>query len=85
DTTRITVTAALFPRKRIERLGLAPLTSMFQYGQNGPGVRGAQPFDDFRPEVHDSDGLVVATPGERLWRPLVNERKATQVSSFSAD
>ena len=30
-------------------------------------------FDDFRPEVHDSDGLMTQTgAGEWAWRPLVN-------------
>jgi len=40
---------------------------MFQYGENQPHRV------DFRPEVHDSDGLMVATgSGEWLWRPLIN-------------
>ncbi|QIJ75443.1 glucan biosynthesis protein D [Methylobacterium sp. NI91] len=76
------IETALFPRRAIAALGLAPLTSMFLFGENGPGVRGAEPFDDFRPQVHDSDGLVVQTPGDRLWRPLVNGRPAPQISSF---
>jgi len=42
---------ALYPRRAIERLGIAPLTSMFQYGENDR--RMAQ---DWRPEIHDSDG-----------------------------
>ncbi len=85
DPSRIAVTAALHPRRPIERLGLAPLTSMFVHGQNGPGARGAEGFDDFRPQVHDSDGLVVETAGDRLWRPLVNGRRAPQVSAFRAE
>lgn len=84
EPARITVTAALYPRRAIPRLGLAPLTSMFLYGQNGPGARGARPFDDVRPQVHDSDGLCVATPAGRVWRPLVNGRPQPQVSAFSA-
>ena len=41
------------------------------------------PFDDYRPEVHDSDGLLMQTgAGEWLWRPLVNPH-ALRVSSFS--
>ncbi|MDP4022747.1 glucan biosynthesis protein [Methylobacterium sp. NEAU 140] len=84
ETSRIAVTSALFPRKSLPRLGLAPLTSMFLFGQNGPGARGAQPFDDVRPQVHDSDGLVVETPGDRLWRPLVNGRAQPQISAFAA-
>lgn len=84
DPSRVAVTASLHPRQEIARLGLAPLTSMFLHGQNGPGARGAKPLDDFRPQVHDSDGLVVATPGDRLWRPLVNGRPKPQISAFAA-
>lgn len=80
----VAVETALFPRRAIEALGIAPLTSMFLFGENGPGVRGAEPFDDFRPQVHDSDGLAVQSPGDRLWRPLVNGRAAPQISSFRA-
>jgi glucans biosynthesis protein len=58
-------------------LGIAPLTSMFFFGENQPNL------DDFRPEVHDSDGLMVATgEGEWLWRPLQNPKEKT-VTSFA--
>jgi glucans biosynthesis protein len=62
------VDSALYPRKPIERLGVAPLTSMFFYGENDR--RGA---NDWRPEIHDSDGLSMWTGGgEWIWRPLTN-------------
>jgi periplasmic glucans biosynthesis protein len=62
------VDAALYPRKSIERLGIAPLTSMFQYGEND-----RRAADDWRPEIHDSDGLSMCTgAGEWIWRPLAN-------------
>ncbi|HEX4478406.1 MAG TPA: glucan biosynthesis protein D [Polyangiaceae bacterium] len=62
------VDAALYPRKPIERLGVAPLTSMFQYGENDHRI-----VNDWRPEVHDSDGLSLWTgANEWIWRPLVN-------------
>jgi glucans biosynthesis protein len=62
------VDAALYPRKGIARLGVAPLTSMFQYGENDRRLG-----NDWRPEIHDSDGLAIWTgSGEWLWRPLVN-------------
>ena len=52
----------------IERLGLAPLTSMYWYSET---VK--QAAIDWRPEVHDSDGLAMWTgAGERIWRPLNN-------------
>lgn len=62
------VQAELFTRKDIARLGIAPLTSMFWYGENN-----REQARDWRPEVHDSDGLALWTgSGERLWRPLIN-------------
>jgi glucans biosynthesis protein len=67
-TLIMNVDSALYPRKPIERLGIAPLTSMFFYGENDK--RGA---NDWRPEIHDSDGLSMWTgAGEWIWRPLVN-------------
>src|SRR5690606_22798326 len=64
------VDALLFARADVARLGLAPLTSMYLYGENQ-----SRRFDDFRPEVHDSDGLLVHTgAGEWIWRPLSNPR-----------
>lgn len=63
--------------KPIATLGIAPLTSMFLFGENQPHR------SDFRPEVHDSDGLMVATgDGEWLWRPLINPRQ-TLTTSFA--
>ncbi len=72
DETVVNVQARVFLRQTdqpIATLGLAPLTSMFFFGENQP-----QPgAGDFRPEVHDSDGLMIATAeGEWLWRPLHN-------------
>jgi periplasmic glucans biosynthesis protein len=69
--TVIEVTAMVFARKRIERLGLAPLTSMFFTGENDRRYA-----DDFRPELHDSDGLLIHTgAGEWIWRPLRNPNR----------
>ncbi len=77
DETVMDVKARLFLRDGINTLGIAPLTSMFAFGENQPHRT------DFRPEVHDSDGLLVATgSGEWLWRPLLNP-KQTLTTSFS--
>ncbi len=68
ETTRMDVLATLFTRKKIREPGIAPLTSMFHYGENGD-----RPAGHWRPEVHDSDGLMLLDGnGEQLWRPLVN-------------
>ena len=64
----IEITATLFPRRLINRLGIAPLTSMFFYGENELGIA-----KDYRPELHDSDGLLMESGmGEWIWRPLHN-------------
>ena len=62
------VHAANPARKPLKTLGQAPLTSMFWFGKASE-----RRFDDYRPEVHDSDGLMLHLEnGETLWRPLVN-------------
>lgn len=67
----------LFLRKEVARLGIAPLTSMFWYGEaNRPREV------DWRPEVHDSDGLSLWNgAGERIWRPANNPARVN-ISSF---
>ncbi|WP_371154084.1 glucan biosynthesis protein [Jannaschia sp. 2305UL9-9] len=74
------VTATIFPRVDLDHVGIAPLTSMFLYDEtNRPR------FDDFRPAIHDSDGLLIWNGrGEMLWRPLANPVEL-QVSSFVDD
>lgn len=68
DTLLTEIDAALYPRKPIERLGIAPCTSMFQTGENDRRMA-----NDWRPELHDSDGLSMVTgAGEWIWRPLNN-------------
>lgn len=62
------VDVALYPRTEVTRAGIAPLTSMYQVGENHHRMG-----YDWRPEIHDSDGLAMHNGnGEWLWRPLVN-------------
>jgi len=78
--TVVQVTARLYFREAVTKLGIAPLNSMYFFGDNQPGGR-----DDYRPEVHDSDGLSVAVGnGDWLWRPLVNPKRLL-VTSFAAN
>lgn len=71
-------TVSLRLRRDVARLGFAPLTSMFWYGE---GNRAAA--TDWRPEIHDSDGLALLNgTGERIWRPLVNPSRPT-INSFT--
>ena len=72
------IECALFFRSVVERLGVAPLSSMFWFGENQPPAG-----REWRPEVHDSDGLALWTgAGERIWRPLTNPPRLT-VNSFA--
>jgi glucans biosynthesis protein len=62
------VQAQLFMRNDIARLGISPLTSMYWYGENE-----RHNASDWRPEIHDSDGLALITgKDEHIWRPLIN-------------
>jgi glucans biosynthesis protein len=71
ETTKSVVSAEIYLRKPVEKLGLTPLTSMFWYGENSQ-IPPSQVF----PEVHDSDGLQIQTnQGEMYWRPIDNPKK----------
>lgn len=75
--TQIDVKASLFIRDKVQKLGVAPLTSMFYHGALNERF-----FDDFRPQVHDSDGLLMDTGnGEWIWRPLNNPVRL-RISAF---
>ena len=75
--TSIDVSATLFARKTLPNLNIAPLSSMFFTGKNDHRIG-----DDYRTELHDSDGLLMHTgAGEWIWRPLSNPA-APALSSF---
>lgn len=78
NPTAMDVEAQLFPRVDLNKVGFAPGTSMYLFSPSDRlGV------DDFRPAVHDSDGLLMVTGrGDRLWRPLANPQEL-QISAFS--
>jgi glucans biosynthesis protein len=64
----MTTHCVLFFRADITRLGVAPLTGMYWYGENE-----RRKAVDWRPEIHDNDGLALWNgKGERIWRPLIN-------------
>lgn len=78
DTTVFDVEMAIYPRVDLDHAGLAPMTSMFFFGPNN-----RTNVDDFRPAVHDSDGMGIYNGrGEELWRPLSNPTDL-QISTFS--
>ncbi len=71
------VKANLFFRDGVEKIGIAPLNGMFLFGEQR-----RRSFDDYRGEVHSSDGLLINNGrGEWLWRPLDNPVHL-QMSSF---
>ena len=71
ETTKMTISGSIFLRRVVKLLGLAPFSSMFWFGENTH----PRPMD-FRPEVHDSDGLLIEQQfGPLLWRPLDNGKE----------
>ena len=78
DATVFDVELAVYPRIALDHAGLMPMTSMFFFGPNDRNN-----VDDYRPSVHDSDGITIYNGrGEELWRPLSNPRDL-QVSTFA--
>lgn len=77
----VNVKSVLFLRKKVEQFGLCPMTSMYWFGENMQNH-----FDDFRPEVHNSDGLIVSSNDSQIWTPLVNYPNHKEViSDFHCD
>lgn len=71
--TTMDVTARVFFREDVAELGIAPLTSMFLFSEKNRAE-----FDDYRPNVHDSDGLrIQRADGDIIWRPLNNPPQLT--------
>jgi glucans biosynthesis protein len=76
--TLMDVDMTVFPRADMRVVGIAPLTSMFLFDETNRGR-----LDDYRPEVHDSDGLMIQSQAdEHIYRQLANPTKL-QVSSFT--
>ena len=78
--TTMDVDLTLFARTALRSYGIAPLTSMFLFDETNRGR-----LDDYRPEVHDSDGLqITSRDGEHIWRPLANPANL-QISTFTTE
>jgi glucans biosynthesis protein len=75
--TSVDIHATLFFRQAVDRLGIAPFSSMYLFGENAKDHLG----DTGHPEIHDSDGVLVNTgAGEWIWRPL---GQATQLQYYN--
>jgi glucans biosynthesis protein len=76
----VDVESKVYLRDKVGKLGIAPLTSMFLFGPSQPS-----PTTNYRPEMHDSNGLSIqAGNGEWIWRPL-NNPKHLAVSTFTTE
>jgi periplasmic glucans biosynthesis protein len=72
------IEAQLFLRQDVSQLGIAPMTSMYWYSETAKPTA-----TDWRPEVHDSDGLAMWNgTGEHIWRPL-NANGHASTSAFA--
>jgi len=71
DDTVVDVKSRLFLRRPVEKLGIAPLTSMYLYGPEQPSST-----LNYRPAIHDSNGLLINdSQNGWTWRPLANPAK----------
>ncbi len=78
EATLVDIKVSLFLRSEVKKLGLAPLTSMYFFGENRTRY-----FPDFRPEVHDADGLLMETAQQSWdWRPLINPPKVHHIGRY---
>jgi len=78
SVTSVDVHASLYFRKTVDWIGLAPFSSMYLYGENA-----SDHFNNFHPEIHDSDGVLVHTAKDDwLWRPL-SQTKLYQIYKFN--
>jgi len=65
--TMMDIECQIYPRQTLNHAGIAPFSSMFFFGPSDHSNT-----DDFRPRVHDSEGLSILTgSGDWIWRPLV--------------
>lgn len=79
EDTVVDVRMVVFLRRDVQRLGIAPMSSMYWFGENS-----RRRFDDYRPEVHDSDGLAIWTGrDERIWRPAMNDTGRVEFSFYA--
>lgn len=77
--TGIEVNATFYPRETIAGVGISPITSMYFFSPHDLKKQA----DDFRPAVHDSEGLLIwLANGEWVWRPLINPQ-SLQISVLS--
>jgi len=66
------VQAELWFRHGVQKVGIAPLTSMWMWDGNN------KPANEPRPEVHDADGLLIQDGADAwTWRPLHRPKKPT--------
>ncbi len=80
ETTSVQVRSRLYLRAPVSKLGIAAMASMYMFGANQPSAT-----MNYRPEMHDSDGLAFhAGNGEWLWRPLNNPKRLAH-SSFAVE
>lgn len=83
EFTVMDTACTLFTRKGakpVQKIGLGALTSMFLFGETENGRSG-----DYRPEVHDSGGLLFLDADLNwFWSPLANPRRLA-VNEFRLD
>jgi glucans biosynthesis protein len=81
EDTVMEVEAEITLRRQVAQLGIAPFSSMFWFGES----TFPRPYD-FRPEVHDSDGVLMELAGGELhYRPLETTQDQFRHCVFSLE
>jgi len=77
DQTVMEIESVIFLRKKVQKFGIAPFSSMFLQGSNS-----TRRYTTIAPQVHDSDGLSIQTRDNHwIWRPLQNPKQLAIQSS----
>ena len=80
EQTAIDVESVLFLRKEVQKLGIAPFSSMFLQGADS-----TRRYSTLAPQIHNSDGLSIQTQDNLwIWSPLQNPKKLA-IQSFQMD
>lgn len=83
EETFVDVDATISLRREVEKLGIAPLTSMFLNGENEKTKNPAV----FSKHIHDSDGMMLALGSEDsiVWRPLAKRQGVVITQHFDVN
>ncbi|MCP4176545.1 MAG: glucan biosynthesis protein [bacterium] len=76
---KIKIRSTLYFRHQVKQIGLAPITTLFWYNADTH-----YRFGEYRPSIHNSDGLLVYGDNNFYWMPFVNYVGTAAIDSYSS-